>query len=430
MNQKLHILAIDDSQSILELIRTTLVEAGHDCTKALGPLNAREALKKLTPDLILLDVEMPDMSGIEFCREIRSKPRLANIPVLFVSSVAREEIILDGFAAGGTDYIIKPFHPRELIARVEAHGMRARFEHELLAKTAELEAFSRHLEEEVRERTRDLAASQALAIDTLARLSQTESAQDELVRVRKLESLGSLVADIAHEINTPLGNCLTLATFMKTQLQNLFVETGGQIERLDNYRSENSSCLELLIKNLSRISDLIQRFRTVVGTNLGDSWSHFELEILLRESLTRQHAKLEGVRTEVQVDNPLGLEAAGYPATLSLILENLVRNSSEHAFETKPENGPLIRMEATVGEQQIAIRYSDNGCGIPADLRDKICEPFFSTKRFKGNTGLGLFIIQNQINGRLHGRLDLDAGSGTGFSCVIHCPRLMPKPEP
>jgi C4-dicarboxylate-specific signal transduction histidine kinase len=429
VNQNLNVLAIDDSQSVLQLIGSTLIEAHHNCQTALGPARAREILQDHVPDLILLDVEMPETSGIALCQELRGRPQLQSVPIIFVSADNRQESVLEGFAAGGTDYIFKPFQASELIARVEAHGYRARMEMELVKKTQELADLSRHQEDEIRQRTRDLAASQALAIDTLAKLAQTMSAQDELVRVRKLESLGALVADIAHEINTPLGNSLTLSTFMKFLLNSLTPGATLSPETVSSYCAESSSCLDLLIKNLTRISELIQRFRTVVADNLADSWASFDLDILIRECLTRLQPKLTDIRAELRIENPSKLETAGYPATLCLILENLIRNSAEHAFEQKPPSGACISIVAEVGDQTITIHYHDNGGGVAIDLLDKICDPFFTTKRFKGNTGLGLFIVHNQITGRLNGSLDLDRAIGTGFGCTIRFPRHLPKPE-
>jgi signal transduction histidine kinase len=276
------------------------------------------------------------------------------------------------------------------------------------------------LEERVVQRTEQLAGANQELQKTLEDLQQTQS---QLVLSEKLAALGELVAGVAHEINTPVGVALsagsTLAEKNRT-LAELFAQ--GEMKRSDlvGYLDDSREGTEMILVNLSRASELIRSFKMIAADQVSETRRTFKVKEYINEVLLSLRPKLKktGHRVEILCDEQLEIES--YPGAFSQILTNFIINSLVHAFA--PGQAGLIRIEVVKNDATMELRYSDNGSGMTADIRDRIFEPFFTTARSQGSTGLGMHIVFNIVTRTLGGTIVCESTPGQGASFHIVMP--------
>lgn len=292
-----------------------------------------------------------------------------------------------------------------------------RIEDEILQLNTELEI-------RVSQRTEELhRANNALSI-TVERLQQT---QDELVRAEKLASLGALVAGIAHELNTPLGNALMAVSALDGKLKRFHEESATGLKRssLDQLLQSADTGVDIALRNLMRASELVTSFKQVAADQTSSQRRQFLLDEVIAEILLTLHPMLkhEKVRVDVRADPDLLLDS--YPGPLGQILTNLVNNAVIHAFAACAD--PRIELVAEAdGDTHVTIRVSDNGCGIAADFLPRIFDPFVTTRMGRGGTGLGLHIVHNLVVQTLGGHIGVSSTSGEGTQFSITLPRVAP----
>jgi len=210
--QPANILVVDDNAYNLEILSKILEAQGYQTRVANNGQAALRTLQFKTPDLVLLDIMLPDMLGYEVCRRIKNNPKTQNIPVLFISALEETNDKLEGFAAGGVDYITKPFQHKEVLARIGSHLTLHYLRQQLAQKNQKLTA-------EIEERQKAEAALQESKSKTEDALAQLQKMQVELVHSEKMASLGQLIAGIAHEINSPLAALSSSTEHLKNTLQ-------------------------------------------------------------------------------------------------------------------------------------------------------------------------------------------------------------------
>lgn len=267
--------------------------------------------------------------------------------------------------------------------------------------------------------------------ETLAELRRT---QTHLIQSEKMASLGALVAGIAHEINTPVGIVLGTATHFGDITERFReVMTEGRMRRsdLDAYLDQAGEATRLLSLNAVRAAELIQSFKQVSVDQTSGERRTFALRHYLEEVLTSLTPRLKKMPVTVGVTCPLDLECDSYPGALSQILTNLVVNSLIHGFENSRPG--TIRIAAEVDEtDQVRLSYSDDGVGIAAEHVAKVFDPFYTTRRGAGGSGLGLHITYNLVVGVLGGDISLTSAPGHGVLFHIRFPRRAASsaPEP
>lgn len=260
------------------------------------------------------------------------------------------------------------------------------------------------------------------AQDAYRRLVET---QQSLVESEKLASLGSLVAGVAHEINTPVGVSLTAASHLAAITENLHQQLdNGAIHKSDfqNYlRSAQESC-ELILANAERAANLIHSFKQVAVDQTSEARRDFQLLDYLQEIITSLRPKFKRTQIEVRVECEPDLLMDSYPGALSQVITNLLVNAVMHAFD----EGQPGRIDISAERRDngiVALSIRDNGKGIAPEHLGKIFQPFFTTRRSSGGSGLGLHIVYNIVRQRLGGSIEVEStpGQGTAFAITLPC---------
>ncbi|MBF0368019.1 MAG: PAS domain-containing protein [Magnetococcales bacterium] len=270
------------------------------------------------------------------------------------------------------------------------------------------------LEERVQERTLELQEY----------VESLKEAQDQLVRSERMAALGGLVAGISHEIKTPVGISYTSATHLETETKRFLDKLQeGTLARADLvvYLDEVEGASELIINNLKRAAELIQSFKAVAVDQTSQEKRTFDLGLYLDEILLSLRPELKKSDHKVAVICPEGVEVKNYPGALSQIVTNLIMNSLDHGFDGK-ESGEIC-LEAVSDNGTISLSYTDNGQGMDANTLKRMYEPFFTTNRNKGGSGLGMHIVFNLVTQRLNGTLHCDSGPGEGVRFLIQFPK-------
>jgi len=271
-----------------------------------------------------------------------------------------------------------------------------------------------NLEIKVQERTAEL--SQALE-----NLKQT---QKQLVESEKMASLGGLVAGVAHEINTPVGTSITVASTLKEETQ-AFGEAiaQGQLKRsiLNNYIETSTECAQLIVENLQRAGELIGSFKQVAVDQTHLEMRTFAIKAYLGEVIASLMPKIRQQGHEVKIEGDENLSLTSYPGAWAQIVTNLTNNSLVHAYPNGKRG--KLNWRIAVAADGLIIEYEDDGCGIAQEELDKIFEPFYTTARNQGGSGLGLHIVYNLVTQKLQGRICADSQLGEGVKFTLSIPQ-------
>jgi len=293
-------------------------------------------------------------------------------------------------------------------------------------KIQEVTELNLSLETRVGERTSDLAqANRRLE----ANLVSLKSTQEKLIQSEKLAGLGSLVAGVAHELNTPIGNALTVVSTMgdkHTELRRSLQEGTIKKSKLEQYVKMLEDATHLLEVNIVRAAELIRSFKTIAVNQTSEKRANFTLRELFvaLEPTLRLQSKHKAIRFEIDVDEELRLDS--YPGALTQVILNLYGNAILHGFDGRDEGEILLQAkieEANTG--LIKIIFSDDGVGISSENKSKIFNPFFTTKLGQGGSGLGLHISFNIVNNILGGSIKVESNT-QGSQFVILLPVVAP----
>jgi PAS domain S-box-containing protein len=293
----------------------------------------------------------------------------------------------------------------------------------------DLRELNLQLEARVSERTGELARSNTelqRAIDSLS------LAQGELVRSERLSSLGSMVAGVAHELNTPIGNSLTVATTLQDAMKELADEINqGTVRRssLGGFLTKGESAAEMLVRNLERAATLISNFKEVAVDQTSDRRRTFNLREVVEEIVQTFELGIRENRPQIVVDIPESLALESYPGALGQILLNLLENAHRHAF-SDGDTGEIRIATIASAPGKIQINFSDNGKGIAAEDLARIFDPFFTTQLGQGGSGLGLSIVYRLATQVLGGRIRASSQPGKGTMLVLDIPTDAPAQEP
>jgi PAS domain S-box-containing protein len=261
-----------------------------------------------------------------------------------------------------------------------------------------------------------------------AALQNLRETQNSLIEVEKLAALGRLVAGVAHEINTPVGTSLTVASALECKTAMIATELAqGTLRRssLHEFLQISREASSQLVTNLNRAAELIQSFKQVATDRNHSNQRTFDLGDLTEQIVLSLRPGLGKGNITLKVECQPDLKMTSYPGPYGQVLTNLFLNSVAHAFPEAKEGTIDIKVLAA-GQNNVEILFSDNGCGMSPDDRRKAFDPFFTTRRDQGSTGLGLHIVHSIVTNYLGGRLHLDSEPGEGTKVRLVLPRMAP----
>ena len=256
-------------------------------------------------------------------------------------------------------------------------------------------------------------------------LHALQEAQSELVRQEKLASLGRLVAGVAHEINTPLGICVTATSHLVQELKLTREElAAGEMtaESLESFFDIVDQSLRIMTTNTQRAANLVRSFKQVAVDQSSDNVRSFNLRKYLDEVLLSLQPKLKGKPIEVEVDCPPDIDMESVPGAVSQIVTNMVVNSLVHGFG-EGQSGS-IKIKGRVEGDHVQFDYSDDGIGMDPGTLSQLFDPFFTTKRGSGGSGLGAHILYNLVTGPLGGTVKVVSAPNMGLHYNLRFPRV------
>ncbi|MDB9511001.1 response regulator [Kamptonema animale CS-326] len=416
------ILIVDDNTTNLSVLSQALKTAQYKVRMATDGEDALAQVERHHPELILLDIEMPNMDGFETCRRLQANPNTQGIPIIFMTSLADTEKKVKGLSLGAVDYITKPFEASEVLARIKVHWR--------------LKQLTDSLERQVSERTQAL-----------------EQAQVQLVQQEKLSALGELVAGVAHEINNPLGcivgNVNAAEDYINELLEIIdlyaekFPQPGAEIEAkleeidLDYLREDLPKLIGAMKDGGERITTISKSLRIFSRAD-SDVKQDFNIHDGIDSTvmILRHRLKANNSRPEIKVIAKYGNlpEIKCFPGQLNQVFINLLANAIDAIDEGNQgltyaeiqarSNHIIIKTELSP-QQQVVIRIQDNGKGMTEEVKKRIFDRLFTTKGVGKGTGLGLAIAHQIIVDKHHGSIAVNSSLGAGTEFVITLPLKM-----
>ncbi|MEG5042521.1 MULTISPECIES: response regulator [unclassified Microcoleus] len=431
-----NLLVVDDTPDNLRLLSTMLSDKGY---KVRGVINGEMALKaarSTPPDLILLDITMPQMNGYEVCQHLKADCITSGIPVIFLSALDQVLDKVKAFAVGGVDYITKPFHLEEVLARVENQLALQRLQKKLHEQNARLQ------ESEAKEREKSQQLEQAL--------QQLQQAQAQLIQSEKMSSLGNVVAGVAHEINNPIsfikGNLspvreytedlLRLVQLYEEDLPNPTQAIQEQLEAMDLTFLRND--LPKLIASMSigadRIGEIVHSLRNFSRLDQAelkavDIHEGIESTLMILQHRLKDEADQTIIKVVKEYEDLPKIEC--YAGQINQVFMNVLTNAIEALQSQKrwandlDDSSPIPTITICtklLSNFQVGIYITDNGPGITEDIQQRIFDPFFTTKEVGKGKGLGLSISYAIVVGDHGGQLRCLSVPAQGATLAIEIP--------
>jgi len=446
-----NILIVDDTPDNLRLLSTMLSEQGYKVRSAISGQIALMGVKAWPPDLILLDINMPNMNGYEVCSYLKAMEETRQIPVIFISALGEILDKVQAFNAGGVDYITKPFQVEEVLARIKTHLTICHLQKELCEQNM-------RLKKEVSERLQAEQAQREKSQQLAEAIQELKLAQTQLIQSEKMSSLGNLVAGITHEINNPIGfiysnlshatkhtqDLLELLEIYQQTLPNPPSKIQEKIEDIDLefVKSDLPKLMDSMKVGAERISEIIQSLRAFSRKDEAELKPvdiHEGLDSALMMLQYRLRAKSN--RPEIEVIKEYGEipKIDCYGRLLNQVFLNILTNAIEALSESffldqnslvegiEQRRVPQITIRTKLLDgQRVAIEIADNGLGMPPELQVRVFEPFFTTKQIGEGTGLGMSISYGIVVNQHSGQIRCLSAPGKGTTYVVEIPMQQP----
>lgn len=279
---------------------------------------------------------------------------------------------------------------------------------------------------------RDLAAQLEERSASLARARRDlQSAMRQLLGTEKQAAVGNLVAGVAHELNTPLGNVLMLASSLEERVEQLGEQhRAGTLRKstMEQFLDDSQDAARLIVKNAERAAKLVIQFKGVAIDQSSNRRMHFDLAEVVESALDSLRPSLGNARIRISLGIPSGIVMDGYPGAIEGIVINSVMNAAIHAFPDDQAGNIALSTEQPTPER-VRLTVGDDGCGMSVEVRARIFEPFFTTKLGHGGSGLGLYLVQNLVSGTLGGDVTVESSPGKGTRFHFDMPLVAPRSE-
>ncbi|MEA5624276.1 response regulator [Nostoc sp. UHCC 0251] len=409
------ILVVDDNPANLQVLSSFLDQSSFEVWAARSGERAIQRLENDDlPDLILLDVMMPGIDGFETCKQLKSNPRLQDIPVIFMTALSETADKIKGLQLGAVDYITKPFQHEEVLVRIENHLKLRNLTQTLIAKNTEL-----------------------------------EQTQTQLIQAEKVAALGQITAGIAHEVNNPINFIAGNLNFVEQYVQEVVSLLYLYQKYLPNPPDEiktaiQKSDLNFLLNDLSKIIQSMQ-VGTDRVTEIVSYLNNFSRHREAGKKLVNLHEGLDstllilGHRFKYNAHQPTIKLVKEYgslplvecfPGEINQVFMNLICNAIDAIeekyknkdIETVYQNPGVIKIKTEAIGEQVILRIADNGSGINEAYPTKIFDAFYTTKPVGKGTGLGLSIAYQIVVNNHHGKLTYNSKSGEGIEFIIELP--------
>jgi signal transduction histidine kinase len=294
----------------------------------------------------------------------------------------------------------------------------------IAAAQAEILALNTNLETRIAVRTRELEHSNQHLKDTLQNLQTT---RDELVRSEKLAALGALVAGVSHELNTPIGNSLTVASTIDAQVSDFSAAMTKGLTRsaLDGFVSDVREGIDILLRSLHRAVELVSSFKQVAVDQTSENRREFFLRETVNEILLTLGPTMRRTPHTLTSDIPSDIRLESYPGPLGQVLTNLINNALIHGLKDSTDGKIVLQVRST-REGWVQFTVQDNGAGIAPQHLDRVFDPFFTTRLGQGGSGLGLNIVYNIVTQTLGGTIRVESVQGQGARFIMNLPCIAP----
>lgn len=411
---KATILVVDDEANNRNVMVAQLASEGYELVTAGSGEEALELIDRRMPDLILLDVMMPGISGFDLAEILKSEERTAGVPIIMLTALGDSDSRLTALVNGAEEFLTKPVARAELLARI----------HNLL----KLKKHQDRLADEVADRTSELDNAN----------QQVSELRDQLLHSEKLAAIGQLAAGVAHEINNPIGfvnaNLGALKGYVKDLLRMLRAYEaacgGAMLDsavdaklqqlrcdlELDYLRDDAPVLIEESLEGLSRVCRIVQDLKCFAHADANEEPMFADLHVCIDSALNIATNEIK-YKAVVVKDYAVLPEVECVPSQLNQVFLNILVN----AAQAMPESGRgTIAVRTRCEGVTVSIEIADTGCGIAPETLSRIFEPFFSTKPVGMGTGLGLSLSYGIVQ-RHGGRIEVESelGEGTTFRVVL-----------
>ena len=307
---------------------------------------------------------------------------------------------------------------------------------ERIKKEQELRRYAQGLEDLVNERTAELRSAKELAEANNHELFKVNKhlngvlnnlkiAQNELVSQEKLASLGALVSDVAHELNTPIGNALTIATTMEDIVQQIQIDfESNQLRKstLKEFIKQTVEMTRFISHSCTRAASLIQSFKQVAIDQTSEQKRQFDLRTLINDNVSTLLPTFKNTPWIIDIEIEDSIICDSYPGPLGQVITNLIQNAINHGFEGRNYGRITINVNYHRNHKEVELIVADDGKGIDPSLLDRIFDPFFTTKIGQGGSGLGLSISRNIMMNLLNGTLQVNSALEKGTTFTLKFP--------